>query len=52
MRAHPSWELILGSLVLLYLGYSLGGFFVVNYVIGGLGLLLGLYNLKKSFSSQ
>ncbi|MBI5797959.1 hypothetical protein HZA98_03595 [Candidatus Woesearchaeota archaeon] len=45
MNPYPTWSIILGSLVLLYLGYSLGGFFQINYVIGALGLILGIYNL-------
>lgn len=41
------YKMIILSLVLIYLGYSMSGFFKINYVIGGLGILFGLYNLVK-----
>jgi len=47
MKEKPTWSMILGSLLLIVIAYNLGGFFVINYVIGGLGLLLGLYNLYQ-----
>jgi len=47
MNARPTWSIILGSLVLFYLGWQLGGFFRINYVIGTLGLFFGFYNLYK-----
>jgi len=47
MNPKPTWTIILAGLVLIYLGYSMGGFFVINYFIGGLGILFGLYNLYQ-----
>jgi hypothetical protein len=47
MAPYPTWSIILGSLVLIVIGYNLGGFFVINYVIGGLGIIMGIYNLLR-----
>ena len=46
-----TWSLILPSMFLIWLGYALGGFFVVNYFIGSAGVLLGVYNLVKGVSA-
>jgi len=47
MKSKPTWSIIFASIFLIFLGYSIGGFFVVNYFIGSAGLLLGLYNLYQ-----
>ena len=47
MNAKPTWSIILASLLLIYLGWNLGGFFYFNYVIGTVGLIVGIYNLLK-----
>lgn len=47
IKPHPFRNILFG-LVLIYLGYDLGGFFVVNYFIGVGGILLGLWQLYKS----
>jgi len=47
MRERPTWSIIIPSIFLIYLGFALGGFFIVNYFIGVAGILLGLYNLLE-----
>lgn len=47
MKEKATWSLIIASLVLLYLGWALKGFFQINYAIGTAGVILGLYNLYK-----
>jgi len=47
MKSNPTWSIILGGVVLIFLGYTLGGFFRINYFIGAAGILLGFYNLYK-----
>lgn len=46
MDQHP-WRNIIFGLILIYLAWSLGGFFKINYVIGIGGILLGLWELWK-----
>jgi len=46
MEAHP-WKTILFGVILVFLGWELKGFFVINYFIGGAGILLGLWQLYK-----
>ena len=46
MIQHP-WRNIVFGLILIYLGWSLGGFFKMNYAIGIGGILLGLWGLWK-----
>jgi len=47
MKPYPTWGIIIPSIFLIYLGYYLKGFFIINYFIGGLGIILGIYNLIK-----
>jgi len=47
MNPYPTWNLIIASLGLIILGYYLGGFFQINYIIGAAGLLMGIYNLRR-----
>ncbi len=47
MNPYPTWSLIIASLGLIILGYLLGGFFQINYFIGGAGILMGIYNLRR-----
>lgn len=42
-----TWSLILGGIILIFLAYYLKGFFVINYIIGALGIIFGFYNLIK-----
>ena len=42
-----TWELILGGIILIFLGYYLKGLFVINYFIGTLGIIFGIYNYYK-----
>jgi hypothetical protein len=44
---NQTWSLILGGIVLIVLAYYLKGFFVINYVIGAIGIIFGIYNLIK-----
>ena len=44
MIQHP-WRNIVFGLILIYLGWNLGGFFKMNYAIGVGGILLGLWGL-------
>jgi len=46
LKRHP-WRNIAFGLVLIYLGWKMGGFFKVNYVIGIGGILLGLWELWR-----
>ncbi len=50
MKPYPTWGIILPSIILIFLGYYLGGFFIVNYFIGGLGIIMGVYNLFKRYT--
>jgi hypothetical protein len=47
METKPTWSIILAGLFLIYLGYTLQGFFIINYFIGVGGILLGIFNLVK-----
>tara|TARA_Y100000310_G_scaffold302635_1_gene340219 strand:- start:58252 stop:58401 length:150 start_codon:yes stop_codon:yes gene_type:complete len=42
MEQYP-WRNIFFGLILIYLGWKIGGFFKINYVIGIGGILLGLW---------
>ena len=46
------WKLIIFGLILIYLGYQLGGFFKINYVIGIGGILLGLHGFWKDYKKK
>lgn len=45
MIENPQWSIILAGLALMFLGWYLGGFFVINYFIGAAAILVGVYNL-------
>jgi hypothetical protein len=47
LKPYPTWSIIIGSLVLIAIGYNNGGIFVVNYFIGIGGIILGVYNLFR-----
>jgi hypothetical protein len=47
MKPNPTWEIILPSIFLIILGYYMKGFFIINYFIGGAGIILGIYNLIR-----
>jgi len=47
MNPNPTWGIIIPSIFLMFLGYYLKGFFLINYFIGGFGIILGIYNLIK-----
>ncbi|HIH15672.1 MAG TPA: hypothetical protein HA360_00825 [Nanoarchaeota archaeon] len=47
MKEHPTWSIIIAGIGLCILGYFLGGFFIINYFIGGAGIFLGVYNIWR-----
>ncbi len=51
MNEKPTWGIIIPSIFLLFLGWYLGGFFQINYIIGTVGITFGIYNMKKEMYS-